>query len=362
MVLVAPGLLVHAAQGRIQAALARLAHFSGAPRTGPDGLAHLVCALLGLPSDPPVAALLAAGAGLAAGNDYWLVADPVTLVPGRSDVLLAGRVDDLARADGQELLTALNAHFLGDGLAFHAARPNVWLVRCTPSPALATTTVERARGAELAQWLPRGDDAPRWRRWQDEIQMLFHAHPVNLEREASGAGAANAIWFWGGGRLQDAGTPAGVRVDAPPSRHGDLARGIAVAARTASSGTVARTVIVTPAIGTVQDAEAVVDEVLSPALMALERGEHDRLDVLLDGNGVALAWSASAPSFARRLTARWAPRTLALPRPPEPCPRPSSGAPCRPRSWRCSQPAATRCWRASTPPAASSARTSSTQR
>ena len=51
--------------------------------------------------------------------------------------------------------------------------------------------------------MPRGADGGTWKRWQNEIGMLLHEHPVNVEREANGNVPVNGVWFWGGGRLAD---------------------------------------------------------------------------------------------------------------------------------------------------------------
>jgi single-stranded-DNA-specific exonuclease len=222
MILVAPGLLAHPSACRAQPAFARLAHYAGAPMVDVAGLTMLVCAALGLVGDPPVAALMAAGVGLDCGGDYWIKADPVTLVAGRSTVRLTARVDDLDAEEAHELLTALNAHFHSDGLTFVAPRPDTWLARIAAAPDLVTTPLAQVQQGDLHAELPRGGAGPRWRRWQDEIQMLLHGHPVNAAREARGAAVANAVWFWGGGRLADVAQPPALDVDAPEGAIGDL--------------------------------------------------------------------------------------------------------------------------------------------
>ena len=312
MLVVAPGLLQHAAHGRCQATLARLAHYAQPPVAGPDGLAPLVCTLTGLGASAPIGALLAAGARLSTGTDTWLVADPVTLVPGRQDVTLAGRVDDLERGECDELVTALNAHFHDDRLAFTATRPDACLARIPGVVAVTMTPVERARGTSLASLLPAGDDAARWRRWQDEIQMLLHAHPVNGEREARGQPPVNAVWFWGAGRLLDAAIPPPFSVDAPPTRLGDLARGIGSLAA-ASDPAPRRPLVVTRPLATSADADTFVDDTLAPALEALERGATTRLVLAADGAQGAFAWSAAAPTWMRRSLARLRARPFVAP-------------------------------------------------
>ncbi len=39
----------------------------------------------------------------------------------------------------------------------------------------------------------------RWIHVLNEIQMLLHAHPVNLAREELNQPAINSVWLWGGG-------------------------------------------------------------------------------------------------------------------------------------------------------------------
>ena len=314
MILVAPGLLARPSACRAHPAFARLAHYAGAPTIDDAGLTMLTCATLGLERDAPVAALMAAGAGLDATAGYWLKADPVTLVPGRSNVSLAGRVDDLAADEADELLTALNAHFHDDGLVFVAPRPDTWLAHIDAAPALVTTPLSRAERSELALELPRGDDGARWRRWQDEIQMLLHSHPVNAARETNGAAPANAVWFWGGGRLADAKSPPALEVDAPDGAVGDLLRGIARRAPAPEVDAPARRRVFGYARA---DSDELIDvfatRALEPALAALEHHQAPRLDVITDGAGAAVAWRVLPPSALQRMSARFRAREFAIP-------------------------------------------------
>ena len=311
MILVAPGLLAHPSACRAQPAFARLAAYAGAPTVDDAGLTMLTCVTLGLARDAPVAALMATGVGLEPGEDYWLKADPVTLVPGRTNVALAGRVDDLERDEADELLIALNAHFHDDGLVFVAPRPDTWLAYIGTVPDLVTTPLARAQRGELSAELPRGAAGPQWRRWQDEIQMLLHSHPVNAAREARGAAPANAVWFWGGGRLADAAAAPALDVDAPEGAMGDLLRGIA---RTAAGDAARRRRVFGYARA---DTDEVIDvfatRALEPALAALEHRQAPQLDVITDGAGAAVAWRVHPPSTLQRMAARLRPRAFLVP-------------------------------------------------
>jgi hypothetical protein len=212
---------------------------------------------------------------------------------------------------------ALNAHFVDDGVTFIAPRHDLWLAHLAVIPEIATSSLDRARNGALADALPRGDDAPQWRRWQDEIQMLLHNHPINAAREAAGAAPANAVWFWGGGRRVDAGTLPLLDVNAPENGLGDLLRGIAASGRTAApAGTVARRVFVHAPIAQADDVDALIERVLDPALAVLEHDAHAALDLIADGGGAAVAWHVRAPSALRRWTARWRARPLQVPAAP----------------------------------------------
>ena len=48
--------------------------------------------------------------------------------------------------------------------------------------------------------MPVGPDAAMWNRLHNEIQMAWHAHEVNEQREATGKRTVNALWLYGGGR------------------------------------------------------------------------------------------------------------------------------------------------------------------
>ena len=122
--LVVPGLAAAAKASRaVPGALARLAAFGHVQALPPD-LDRAVVACAGLPPDTAIAPLAALGAGFDPGTSHVLRADPVTLVAGRDDVLLAGRVTDLDRDEAAALAATLAAHFASDAVAFHVPRPD----------------------------------------------------------------------------------------------------------------------------------------------------------------------------------------------------------------------------------------------
>lgn len=150
----------------------------------------------------PYAAAQAADAGLvAAGDDrgwalltpsHWMAsADQVTLVAG--DVLQLAESESRAIFDALVTLTA-------DGdwrLAWLA--PTRWLAAHPSLAGLPTASLDRVAGRNITPWLTRDPRAAALRRFQAEAQMLLHAHPVNVVREARGLPAVNSFWVSGTG-------------------------------------------------------------------------------------------------------------------------------------------------------------------
>ncbi len=292
--------------------LGRLAAFAGAPRPHDAGIDAAFAAAAGLPPDASLARLAAAGAQFEAGDACVLYADPVSLVAGRDDVLLTGRVDDLRDDEARAFIAALNGHFASDGIVFHAPRPDTWFVTGKAACGVATTPLAAVRGAIHAS-LPRGGATFPWRRWLAEMQMLMHEHPVNAARARDGRAPANGIWLWGDG-TQGRGAPdADTGWFAPTGRAGDVARGIAwwhqgsalvpPADFASLPAATAVHVMMPPADAA---CAATIDRAwLAPAADALVRGRITELNLVSDAGTTAYTWRALVPSWTSRVRLRW---------------------------------------------------------
>jgi hypothetical protein len=301
--------------------LAHLLAIAGAPTREPDGIAAALAARYGVTrqADWPLAPLRLSALGVDPGAAFWLAADPVTLTAGRSDARLAGVVEDLARADADALIATLNAHFAGDGLTFVAPRPDAFFVRATTSTRLSTHPPGAALGRPLHRLLPAGADAGTWRRWQSEIEMLLHEHPVNVERERAGRSPANSVWFSCGGTMPQPPVPAvSIRTFAAAGIAVTLARyagspasalpGHLGAAREDTGDAASIVVALDPAL----DAAALEQAWTAPARDALDRGAFDAVTLLADDSGDAVAWHARRLGLWQRLAGRHQRHDLAV--------------------------------------------------
>jgi hypothetical protein len=298
--------------------LARLARYAGTPVTRRSSLDAFVVS--GAADGGATAPLAALGAGLDPGTLHVLRADPVSLVAGRNDVTLAARIDDLDADEAGAMIATLGAHFANDGLTFHAPRPDAWFVLQDMTPDLATTPLGAVRGA-IYPWLPTGGDAPRWRRWLSEMQMLLHAHPANARREAQGRVPVTGVWMSEGGRVADVARAGATSLFAPAAREGDVARGLARLRGTTAAlppSNFAALPMQDDAVvvldrATTANAPRMLTDWVGPAVAALERGALASLSLLGDGEGTAAAWHATRPSWRARMLARLASPPLALP-------------------------------------------------
>ncbi len=312
-------------------------HDTGAPPVHAPALAHLL-AIAGAPvrhdggpdaalasrygvqrqTDWPLAPIRLAALGIEPRDAFWLAADPVTLVVGRDDVQLGAVVGDLTRADADALVDTLNAHFAADGLTFVAPRPDAIFVGVAARPGLSTHPLTSAPGRSLRKLLPEGPDASTWRRWQSEIQMLLHEHPVNRERERIGLPPANSLWFSQGGTM-----PA--RCAAGPSVRTYAQGGLAAALAThADSPACAVPLRLDDALADAGDAESIVVALppplewaaverswAAPAREGLAAGRLATVTLIADDAAAALVWQASRPGIWARVAGRFARHDLA---------------------------------------------------
>lgn len=152
----------------------------------------------------PIAALSRqAELGDAAGA-AWLRADPVWLRPDINGVRLLAHGDalGLARADSDELLSALRPLFGDAGFMLDAPHPARWYLRLPAETRLPVfSDPGDALGEDIFEHLDISPEARRWRTLASEAQVTLHHHPLNARRGARGQSPVNALWFWGGGRL-----------------------------------------------------------------------------------------------------------------------------------------------------------------
>lgn len=180
-----------------------------------EGIEAALCQRLGIQKqqDWPVAPIALQADGGVPGSDGWLRADPVHLAVMRDRIVLSDNATlKLGQDEADALAASIAAHF-GVDFSPQPLRPQRWYLRLPQAPQLETTPLSGATGRDIDPLLPRGADALHYRTLMNELQMLLHAHPVNLAREARGELPVNSLWLWGGGTLPEV-APCGLRLAA----------------------------------------------------------------------------------------------------------------------------------------------------
>ena len=138
---------------------------------------------------------------------------PVHLHATRDHLILMGQNQiDLTQTESTELLKAALPFIEEDFQSSILLQgQHYWFVRAGPFTSLESYSIDQAHGRNIDWWMPRDTNeegiAKRWRKLQNEIQMLWHIDPVNEEREQRGMPSINSLWISGIGKLSDVQTP-----------------------------------------------------------------------------------------------------------------------------------------------------------
>lgn len=143
-----------------------------------------------------LAAAVMRGFGLAPAEGHWFIVHPVHIQLARNHLVLADlRRLRLDEADSRALFELAKPYF--DELVWGDAQ--TWFMRADAWQGLDTASPDAAMGNNLADWMPAGPTALAFKKLQNEIQMLWHEHPVNEARQARSLAPVNSFWMWGGG-------------------------------------------------------------------------------------------------------------------------------------------------------------------
>ena len=185
----------------------------GQPQTLPPSAAYarslphealLLAALFGPDCQRlPLASLLPAWPHLPQdASQHWLLLTPVYLHIARDHLVLTDqRQLPLPQTQARALFDSAQAIFAEEGMALHYADSHSWLLQADVWRDFDCASLDAACGHNIEIWLPKHaatQEQRRWRRLLNEIQMAWHAHPVNEERLQANWPPVNALWLSGG--------------------------------------------------------------------------------------------------------------------------------------------------------------------
>ncbi len=136
----------------------------------------------------------------------WFIVNPAHLEVARSHLLLHdARHLQLSDEHARALFETARPYFEDSGKPLVYGDAATWFMRADDWSDLSTASPDAAAGLNLTDWLPTGERAAAFRKLQNEVQMLWFAHPANAEREQGGLAAVNGFWPWA---CADAGSAA----------------------------------------------------------------------------------------------------------------------------------------------------------
>jgi hypothetical protein len=171
-----------------------------------SGMEHVLSVFFQLPGADDIPPAVAPLTWLADTGErptgFIMRADPIHLRADRDCLrLFDSTTFDLDAQEAGDLVSAFNDFYRPQGWQLHAPLPQRWYLTLDAAPELATVAPMQLAGRDISDALPQGEAGTKWHAFLNEVQMLFHDHPVNRAREQRGEPAVNSIWPWGGGSL-----------------------------------------------------------------------------------------------------------------------------------------------------------------
>lgn len=150
----------------------------------------------------PLAGLEAARAGLPADGRVWGRISPAHWHLGTEQITMHDP-DELAldEASSRAFFEAARPLFEEEGFEWRWVAATLWLASHPSLQGLPCASLDRVSGRNVDLWMAADPRARLVRRLQNEVQMLWHTHPLNAEREAQGLPVVNSFWLDGCGTV-----------------------------------------------------------------------------------------------------------------------------------------------------------------
>ncbi|MFD2272878.1 hypothetical protein ACFS07_21685 [Undibacterium arcticum] len=150
-------------------------------------------------SSPPIAPAAMQAFNQAPAAGIWFIINPVHIHFARDHLVLTDqRQLLLSEQQSLALFDSAKPYFEEVDKTLVYGNAHTWFVRADEWNGLQTSTPDATCGHNIDIWMPKGAHALAWRKLQNEVQMLWHSHPVNEERDAHGLKPVNSLWLWGG--------------------------------------------------------------------------------------------------------------------------------------------------------------------
>lgn len=138
-------------------------------------------------------------AGISQPGDPVWIADLCSVAIGREGAVLAlpeSLCLDQTHADA--LFDAVQPLWSESGISALPIASGRWRVWLNPDARLHSISPAAVSSLSVSDWWPQAESMKAWRKLLNEVQMVWHAHPVNDQRTAIGLAPINSLWLYGG--------------------------------------------------------------------------------------------------------------------------------------------------------------------
>jgi hypothetical protein len=153
---------------------------------------------------PPLGANLGTGlASLHAGvknpsETVWL-AELSAISVGREGATIAHPASfEITPEEADALFDAVSGLWADRAISVLPINARQWRIWLDPNASTRSLTPAAMAEMRLTDWWPQEDSLREWRRLLNEIQMVWHDHPVNIARAERGEVPINSLWLFGG--------------------------------------------------------------------------------------------------------------------------------------------------------------------
>jgi hypothetical protein len=134
--------------------------------------------------------------------------EPVHIHAARDHLVLTStQILDIQASEADALFDSVKDIFAEMSTVTYRSMPHKWFIESSALENLSTVSTAQAEGRNIDHWMPSDTSvegvARQWRKWQNEIQMIWFNHPVNEARQAEGMLSINSVWISGNGKLAD---------------------------------------------------------------------------------------------------------------------------------------------------------------
>lgn len=250
-------------------------------------------------NSPAVSATLMAALGLKNETGYWFVLQPVHLHVERDHLVLTDyRQLNLNDSESKTLFDAAHPLFEEQNQRLLFGSKDYWFMQADAWADFRTCTPDAACGHNIDVWSPSGGSSREWRRLQNEVQMLWHQHPLNESREQNNQPRVNGLWLWGGSQANE--SSPGLHTLASHLNNPHPAVDTSASEPTTHIlDSLSSAALADDWSSWLHNMSAIDHGYLAPALAALDSGKLEVVNVILSDSTRLVHWSIARNSFRK---------------------------------------------------------------